>query len=290
MRRSTATLWLGPALLLIAATAVFPIVVTFWMSLHRRFPIFGVNEYVGLANYVHLAQNPRFLRSAAVTLSFTLVSVAVEFALGLACALALRRDFRGHRWILAVLLIPWIVPTTVSARIWEWIYNGNFGLLNYLLLRLGVIAEPVVWTADVRLVLPAAMLAEIWKTTPFMTLLLLAGLKSIPQPLYRAAAVDGAGAWTTFLHVTWPQLKPMALVALLFRSLDSIRVFDVVYVLTGGGPAGSTETLSVFAYKKLFQSLEFGYGSAVGIAVLLLSAAVSALFLLCMGRLRPSSA
>lgn len=276
--------WVAPAAALVAATGAFPLLSTLWLSLRRRFPIFGLDEFVGLANYVHLAGNPRFLKSLTVTLVFAAVSVALEFALGLACALALKRDFRGHRWVVALLLVPWIVPTSVSARMWEWIYNAKFGVLNHLLLRLGWLDGPVVWVGSASFALGAAVAAEVWKTTPFMTLLLLAGLKGIPESLYRAAAIDGASRWQTFAHVTWPMLKPIALVALLFRSLDAIRVFDVVYVLTGGGPAGTTETLSIYAYRQLFQNLDVGYGSAVGAALFALAGLVSGGFVLVLRR------
>lgn len=271
--------WVAPAAALILLTGVFPLVSTAWLSLHRRYPIFGVNEFIGLANYIHLAGNPRFLRSVVVTLAFTVASVALEFVLGLLCALALRRDFRGHRWVLAALLVPWIVPTSVSARMWEWIYNAKFGVLNHLLLSFGLLRDPVVWVGTPTYAMAAAVGAEVWKTTPFMTLLLLAGLKGIPESLYRAAAIDGATPWQAFRHVTWPMLKPIALVALLFRSLDAVRVFDVIYVLTGGGPAGTTETLSIYAYRQLFQNLDLGYGSAVGLTLFALAGAVSLFFM-----------
>lgn len=274
----SAWLWLAPAVGAILAFTLLPLAAAFWASLHRRMPTFGIDDWVGLENYLHLVQNPRFLHSLWTTLYFTAVSVALEFAVGLAMALFLWRDFRGHAWVLGLALSPWILPTPVSARIWEWAFNPQFGILNHLLLQAGLIREPVAWLASPAWAVHAAILAEVWKTVPFMALLLLAGLRNIPENLFRAAQVDGAGPWTTFREVTWPSLRPMAAVALLFRSLDSIRVFDVLYVMTGGGPANTTETLSIYAYKVLFLRLEFGYGAAIGMAMFALACLLVAAF------------
>lgn len=266
-----AYVWLAPAALAIFAVTLLPLGAAFWASLHRRLPTFGIDEWVGAGNYLHLLQNPRFLQSLGTTLYFTAVSVALESLVGLAMALLLWRDFRGHAWVLGLALCPWIIPTPVSAKIWEWAFNPQFGILNHLLLEAGILRAPVAWLASPAWAIHAAILSEVWKTTPFMALLLLAGLRNIPENLFRAAAVDGAGAWAAFWSVTWPSLRPVAAVAVLFRSLDAIRCFDVLYVMTGGGPANTTETLSIYAYKVLFLRLEFGYGAALGMAMFALA-------------------
>jgi multiple sugar transport system permease protein len=160
---------------------------------------------------------------------------------------------------------------------WEWILNPDFGLLNYLLQQIGLLSSPLNWLGDRVLAMHALILADVWKTSPFVALILLAGLQMIPEEVYEAARVDGAGRWQIFRRITVPLLLPFILIVLLFRTLDAFRIFDLVYVLTGGGPANTTETLSLYAYKLLFQTLQFGYGSAVAVVtfltVLLISAA-----------------
>lgn len=275
----SAHLWVIPAAVGLAGLAVGPVLSTLWLSLHHRVPVFRIDEWVGLSNYAHLASNPRFLRSLGLTAYFTAVSVALELALGLGLALALWREFRGRSAAMAVALVPWIVPNAVSAKMWEWIFNAKFGVLNHLLAAAGLVERPVVWLGTPGLALHAAIVADAWKTAPFMALLLLAGLRSIPADLFRAAQIDGAGIVQTFLRVTLPGLRPMMLVAVLFRSLDAFRCFDVVWVLTGGGPANTTELLSIYAYKTMFTTLDFGLGSAISFVIFLGAAAISAVFL-----------
>lgn len=276
--------WVAPALGLILAFTAAPLAAAFWTSLHRRMPTFGIDEWVGLNNYLHILRNPRFLGSLATTLYFAGVSVALELAVGLAMALFLWKDFKGHSWVLGLALLPWIVPTPVSAKIWEWALNAQFGIVNHLLVRWGLAASPIAWLADPALAIHSAIAAEVWKTAPFMALLLLARLRTIPENLFRAAAVDGAGRLQTFLRVTMPQLRGMIAVAVLFRALDAVRVFDVLWVLTGGGPANTTESLSIYAYKMMFLRLEFGYGAALGMAMFALACLLTALALPLMER------
>jgi multiple sugar transport system permease protein len=169
----------------------------------------------------------------------------------------------------AVVLVPWAIPTVVTAKMWEWLYNADFGLLNYLLgVKINWLGSPM-WAMN------AAVFMDVWKTTPFVALLLTAGLQVIPRELYHAARVDGASPWYIFKNITLPLLMPIIIVVLLFRTIDAFRVFDAIYVLTGGGPANSTETLSIYAYKVLFQTLQFGYGSALSMIVFLCVGGIS---------------
>src|SRR5262249_47212435 len=239
-------------------------------SLHHVMPVFGVNRWAGLANFAHLAADARFRRSLGTTLYFASVAVSLELLLGLGLALVLHRRFKGRGLARTAALVPWALPTVVAARLWEWIYNPDFGILNHLLQRAGLLAGPRSWLGDPFWALHAAILADVWKTTPFAALILLAGLAAIPPELERAAQVDGATPAAVFFRVTLPLLRPALAVTLLFRFLDSLRIFDAVYVLTGGGPADTTETLAVYVYKTLFQTLRFGYGSALAGAVFLL--------------------
>ncbi|MCA9772923.1 MAG: sugar ABC transporter permease, partial [Myxococcales bacterium] len=225
-----------------------------------RLLVFGIDRFAGLDNYRFLAEDPRFWNALGNTAVFTGVSVAVEFALGLGIALLLSEMKTGRGWMRAIVLVPWAIPTVVSARMWAWMYNPDFGVLNYLL------GARVNWLGSPRWAMGAAIAMDAWKTTPFVALLLVAAIETVPPDLRRAAAVDGAGPWTILRRITLPTIAPMMLVAAVLRALDAFRVFDAIYVLTGGGPANQTETLSIYAYKVLFQTLQFGYGSTIAFA------------------------
>lgn len=264
-KQAEALLLLAPAALLLAVVTAVPMLYVAWLSLQARTP-FRIPMFAGLDNYLRLAADPRFWNALWNTVYFAAMSVALELALGLVIALAVARAGRMRSLIYGAILVPWAIPTVVSARVWEWMYNAEIGVLNHLL---GVRFN---WLGDPTWALHAAIAMDVWKSTPFVALLLLAGLQGIPRDLYRAAAVDGATAWTAFRRVTLPMLAPVILVAAVFRTIDALRVFDAIYVLTGGGPANATETLSIYAYKVLFQTLDFGYGSALAVAVLAITA------------------
>ncbi len=262
-----------PAVILLSLVTVYPLLSVLYLSLHRRLLIFNISKYVGLDNYLFLLKDDRFWNAFRNTAYFTAVSVSLELLAGLALALLLNRTFRFKGLITAVVLVPWAVPTVVSARMWEWMYNTDFGILNHLL---GV---KVNWLGSPFWALNAAVFMDVWKTTPFVVILLLAGLKVIPAELSQAARIDGAAGWQIFRRITLPLLMPVVLVVLIFRTLDAFRVFDAVYVLTGGGPANTTETLSIYAYKVLFQTLQFGYGSTLSIVVFLCVGVISVFYI-----------
>jgi multiple sugar transport system permease protein len=258
-----------PALALLSLVTVYPVTYVLVLSLQRRMPIFDISRFVGLDNYLFLLRDDRFWNALGNTAYFTALSVTVELLLGLGVALIMERRFRLKGIARAVILVPWAIPTVVSARMWEWIFNTDFGVLNYLTgIRINWLGSPF-WAMH------AAVAVDVWKTTPFVAILLMAGLQAIPRDLYQAARVDGAGALAAFLRVTLPLLRPVILVVLLFRTLDAFRVFDAVYVLTGGGPANTTETLSIYAYRVLFQTLQFGYGSALAVTVFFFTGLIS---------------
>jgi ABC-type sugar transport system permease subunit len=263
--RRLALALLLPALAAIALVAAFPLAATAWESLHRhdlRMPWLG-RPFVALANYGELLSDPRFGEALAHSAFFTAVSVALEVALGLALALALDRRFRGRGLARTAVLLPWAVPSVVAALVWRFMFEGDGGIVNALL------ARPVPWLADARAAWLPLVLADVWKTTPFVALLLLAGLQTVDPALHEAARIDGAGAWRRFREITLPLLAPALAVATLFRALDAFRVFDVVYVMTGGGPGTATEPVSLYAFDVLFRSLRFGYGSAISMTVFL---------------------
>ncbi|HVQ25035.1 MAG TPA: sugar ABC transporter permease [Candidatus Acidoferrum sp.] len=265
--------FVAPAALTLAALALYPGLWVLWLSLQQRIPIFGIARFVGLDHYAFLATDPRFWNAARVTVVFTGVSVALELVLGLAVALALERQRRGRRLALSLLLLAWALPSVVTAKLFEWLYHPSAGLVNLLLGR------PLNWLGDPALALPGLIAADVWRTMPFVALLCFARLVTIPPEVYEAARVDGAGRWATLAWITLPLLRSILLVALLFRTLDALRAFDLMYVLTGGGPANTTETLTVYAYRSLFQTLQLGFGSAIGVVIFALVMAVAAGYL-----------
>lgn len=263
MNRESGFKFVMPSLILLSVISIYPLLYVLYLSLHRKLLIFNISRFLGFENYQFLLKDDRFWNALRNTLYFTGVSVSLELFLGLCIALLLNRPFRGRGIARAVMLIPWAIPTVVSAKMWEWMYNTDFGLFNYLLgIKINWLGSPL-WALN------AAILMDVWKTTPFVAILLIAGLQVIPGEVLQAARVDGAGNWQIFRKITLPLLKPVILIVLLFRTLDAFRVFDAIYVLTGGGPANTTETLSVYAYKVLFQTLQFGYGSTLSVVVFL---------------------
>jgi multiple sugar transport system permease protein len=265
--------FVAPAALALAALALYPSLWVLWLSLQRRVPIFGIAHFVGLDHYAFLATDPRFWNAVRVTLVFTGASVALELALGLAVALALQRQRAGRRLALSLLLLAWALPAVVTARLFEWLYHPAAGLVNLLL------GQPLNWLGDPGLALPGLIAADVWRTMPFVALLCYARLLTIPAEVWEAARVDGAGPLATLRFVTLPLLRSILLVALLFRTLDALRAFDLMFVLTGGGPAGTTETLTVYAYRSLFQTLQLGFGAAIGVVIFALVMAVAAAYL-----------
>ncbi|MBN8230037.1 sugar ABC transporter permease [Corallococcus macrosporus] len=277
--RRQAYLLVAPAVLVLAVVALYPVLAAVWLSLHRFILVFGERRFTGLENYVYLMGDVRFWSALGNTAYFTAVAVTVELLLAVPLALLLNRAFPGRGLLRASVLVPWAIPTVVSARLWAWMFNPDYGLINRML---G--GAEVNWLGAPGYALHAAILVDVWKTTPFVALLVLAGLQGIPEDLYKAARVDGASTWRQFRSITLPLLKPALLLAVLFRSLDAFRVFDAIYVLTEGGPANTTETLSIYAYKTLMRSGDFGYGSALSVATFLCVVLLAVVWLRWLGR------
>ena len=248
-----------PALLIILAVAVYPIGVSFYLSLFDA-RINNVGEFVGLQNYVRMFQSDDFRVGLSNTLIFTVASVFIEFLIGLAIALAINRAFRGRGLVRAAVLVPWAFPTVISAVMWRLMFQDQVGIINYAATSLGVISQPIL--SDQTLLLIAAIAVDVWKTTPFMALLLLAGLQTIPGDVYEAARVDGANVWQRFFRITLPLLKGTILVAVLFRTLDSYRVFDLFFVMG----QRELESLSTFVYKSVrISQILFPVGNAAAV-------------------------
>jgi ABC-type sugar transport system permease subunit len=283
--RRLAWLLVAPALASISLVALFPLVWTVWESVHQhdlRMPWLG-HPFVGLANYTRAFHDARFVASLAHTAFFAATSIAIELVLGLALALAMHRAFRGRGVVRAAVLLPWAIPTVVAALLARFAFESPSGIVDSLLMGFGLARDPIVWLADPRLAWVPVILADVWKTTPFVALLLLAGLQNIDRALYEAAAIDGAGAWWQFRRITLPLLRPTLAVALIFRTLDAFRVFDLVYVLTNGGPGTSTEPVALYTFDTLLQNLEFGYGAALSVIVFVITFALALLYVRWMG-------
>ncbi|HEY7634164.1 MAG TPA: sugar ABC transporter permease [Gemmatimonadales bacterium] len=274
-----------PAVGTILLVALFPLLWTAWESVHLhnlQMPWLG-RPFIGLANYLEALRDPRFWGALGHTAFFAVTSVGLELFLGLFLALAMNRAFRGRGLVRAAILIPWAIPTVVSALLWRFLFEGQSGVVNAVLVRGGVLREPLVWFIEASTAWVPVILSDVWKTTPFVALLLLAGLQNIDASLYEAARIDGASAWRQFRFVTLPLLRPAILVALIFRTLDAFRVFDLIYALTGGGPGSSTEPIALYTFNALLQNLRFGYGSALSVIVFGITFGLALIYIKLMG-------
>jgi trehalose/maltose transport system permease protein len=283
-RRRAAWLFLLPMLVVLALVAGWPLARTIWFSFtDARLDALDQSEFVGLTNYGFLVTDPDWWAAVWTTLVFTGVSVSVEVVLGIVIALTLNARMRGRGVLRAAMLIPWAIPTVVSAQMWGWMLHDQYGVINEMLLTIGLIAEPLAWTADPGLALWSVIAVDVWKATPFMALLTLAALQLLPDELYEAAKVDGLGPVGSFFHITLPLIRPALMVAVIFRSLDALRVFDLMYVLTGNSRAMAS--MSVYARQQLVDFQDVGYGSAAAIFLFLVIAMVVTLFVT-LGRVR----
>ncbi|WAA12227.1 carbohydrate ABC transporter permease [Fervidibacillus halotolerans] len=241
------------------------------------------SNFIGLKSYKDAITDKRVHTALWNTVFFTVVSVFFEFIFGLALALILNKAISGQGLIRATSLIPWAIPTAVAALMWGYLYDGSFGVVAAFFEKIGLIENSTDLLQSASGAMFATILADVWKTTPYMALLLLAGLQTIPSSLYEAGAIDGAGKIQSFFRITLPLLKPSILVALLFRTLDAFRVFDLIFVLTNGGPGGSTETLSIYAYKAMFGQTNFGYGSVIVMIMFVCVAIIAIIFVKFLG-------
>ncbi len=268
-RRQARLAWLLllPSLAVVALVAIVPLFATISQSFtDARLASVRPVQVVGLRNYTELLRDGFFLQSIRVTVVFTVITVAFEFVLGLVIALVVNSNFKGRGVTRAVMLIPWAVLTVVSAQMWKWMYHDIYGVFNDLLVnRLGLLERNVAWIADPATSLPAIAAVDIWKTTPFVALLLLAGLQVIPADVYEAATVDGANRFQQFWNVTLPLLRPAILVTLIFRTLDALRAFDVFYVMFGNRP--DTMSMAVYAQQSIVAFSDVGYGGAISVAI-----------------------
>ena len=262
---------LVPALLVVALVAIFPLARTIYQSFtNQQFLALEPTKWIGFKNYRDLWQDSQFRHSIWVTIKFTLITVFFEFVLGMIIALVVNSNFKGRGVMRAVMLVPWAIPTVISAQMWKWMYDDVFGVINDAGIRLHILHHSVAWISQPNTALASVAAVDIWKTTPFVALLLLAGLQVVPRELYEAANVDGASRLQQFWRITLPLLRPAILVALIFRTLDALRVFDVFYVFFGSRP--DTQTMAIYDQNTIVSTGDVGYGAAISVAIFLIIA------------------
>jgi trehalose/maltose transport system permease protein len=273
-RRQTRIGWvlLIPALLVVALVAIYPLGKTIYYSFTNQEFLQGIEptKWVGLENYRTLWHDTIFRNAVWETIKFTLITVGFEFVLGMIIALVVNSSFKGRGAMRAVMLVPWAIPTVVAAQMWKWMFDDVYGVINDAGVRLHIISHSHAWISEPSTALASVCAVDIWKTTPFVALLLLAGLQVIPGDLYEAASVDGASKLQQFWRITLPLLRPAILVALIFRTLDALRVFDVFYVFFGNRP--DTQTMAIYAQSTIVGDGHVGYGSAISVAIFLIIA------------------
>jgi len=294
MRQRVRAAWffLAPMLIVLAMVAGWPLLRSIYFSFtNASLTNIEGAEWIGFENYLSvttlksgrviydgLLVDPLWWKSVWNTVRFTVISVAAETVLGMMVALVLNAEFRGRGIVRAAILIPWAIPTIVSAKMWAWMLNDQFGIINDILLNLGLISAKIAWTANADTAMMAVLMVDIWKTTPFMALLILAGLQMIPGDIYEAAKIDGVHPVKVFWKVTLPLVRPALMVAVIFRMLDALRIFDLIYVLTSNN--AQTKTMSVFARENLFDFDKFAYGSAASTMLFLILTVITVVYII----------
>ena len=270
LRTKQPYIFLLPGIMLVLAFNFIPFIDTLITSFKNAKLILPEERFAGFNNYQAILTHSRFWYSLFITLSFVFVSISMEAILGLCLGLIMNQPSPINNLLRIMILVPWTIPTVVTAKMWQWMFDYNLGILNYLLEVIGI--HRINWLGKPFLAFFSIAIVDVWKTAPFVAIIVLAGLSAIPQEVYRASVIDGTNSWQRFRFITLPLILPILGVAVLFRTIDALRIFDLVYVLTGGGPGGSTETLSVYAYKLFFYKGDFGQGAVISIITLLLVA------------------
>ena len=277
-RQRVAYLFLIPAMVLFLLFVAYPVLNTLKTSLYslRIQTLSQGGKFVGFQNVIKLAQDKTMLTSLVFTVGFTVVSVILETVLGMACALIMNRTFKGQGFVRAMILIPWCIPTIVSGLMWSYMFSESFGVINQALKAIGL--SPVMWVTGAKGAFSSMIIADVWKTSPYMSLLLLSGLKTVPGDIYEAASIDGAGKIQQFFFITLPVIKPVVLVSVMFRTIQSFRIYDLVKVLTDGGPNNVTQSLTMYTMKQYFTFGDLGYGAALAVLTFAVSLMIAMFF------------
>lgn len=259
-----------PAIIIVFGVVIYPLIRTFIISFQEMNLSAGeAGSFAGLSNYAEVLSSAQFWASAGRTAYFSLVSIAIELVLGTMIALLIKEKLKGTGLLIAVVIIPWAVPNVVSSTIWEWIYHPEYGALNALLTQLHIIDQYQSWLGSPWLALNMAILADAWKMTPLVVIFMLAALQLTNQSVFEAAYVDGAGLFRRFFHITLPYLVPMILVVVVIRTMETFKVFDLIYILTDGGPSNGTMVLSYQAYSEVFENLNYSSGATYSFLIAL---------------------
>ncbi len=260
-----------PATVIMLAVILYPLGLNIQMSFHKILllkPKLG-RPFVGFENYMKVLADDNFWRAARNSLVWTVGSVAVQVLLGLAAAVLLNKSIKGRGAFRGLMMIPWITPGVVAAIIWKWIYDGQFGILNFILMGLHIIDKPIVWLGNVSTAFPAVIFTHAWKNFPFVAVMLLAAMQVISMDLYEAADIDGANAWQKFWHITLAEIRPTLFLTMLLTSIWTFNSFDMIWLMTEGGPSGTTDTLTTYVYKTTFQAYNLGRAAAIAVLMFL---------------------
>jgi multiple sugar transport system permease protein len=284
LRKFEPAFYIAPAFIVLIVVLLYPLGYALWLSFHqwtlRTFKQ-GI-PFIGIENYTTLFSNPDFLNSIKITFTFVILAISFEFILGMALALLLNQELKGRGFFRSLILLPMMCTNVVIGLMWRLLLNYQYGLVNYYLGQLGFL--PVEWLSSPKVAMASVVLVDVWNTTSFVALMLLAGLQSLPEDPYEAAKIDGASAIQTFFYLTLPLLKPIILVTLLWRFIDTFRIFDVIYLLTAGGPARVTETVSIYIYRYGFQSFNLGVSAASAFIMLLIMLVIAGLLARSIGK------
>lgn len=253
----------APSMVIIFGVLIVPIVYSLILSVNNLDLRTHKLNFVGLTHYASMLTDSTFYQSVGLTLLFTVVTVSAEIILGIAVALVLNQEFKGRGFVRGLMILPWALPTVVNAIMWKWIFNANYGVFNALLTQLGIIDSYRVWLGQPKSAFICVLVANIWKETPYVVLLTIAALANISKDLYEAASIDGSTPWKSFWKITLPLIKPVVLILLITKTIWALQTFDLVYIMTAGGPMGVTEFITFFIQKTTFKFLKFGYGSAM---------------------------
>ncbi len=285
LRRVEPAFYIAPAFIVLIIILIYPLGYSFWLSFHE-WTLRGFRQgvpFVGLDNYIELFTNPDFLASLRITFTFVFTAISIELLLGMGLALLLNHELKGRGLMRSLILLPMMLTNVVIGLTWRLLLNYEYGLVNYYLSQLGL--ERVEWLSKPSVAMSSVVLVDVWNTTSFVALLLLAGLQALPEEPFEAARIDGATAWQSFRYLTLPLLRQTILVVLLWRLIDTFRIFDVIYLLTAGGPARATETVSIYIYRYGFQSFNLGYASAASYSMIFIMLFLAAILAKLMGRI-----
>ena len=271
---------IAPAIIIILLVIFYPIINVLGMSIHKIIltrPEIG-NPFIGLTNYLNIIRSNIFWNAVYNSIVWVGVNLCIQMGLGISIALLLNNKFRGRGYFRGLMLIPWATPSVVAVLSWRWMFDAQFGIINALLVRIGILESGIAWLGNPSTAMSAVIVESIWKGTPFVMIIILAGLQTIPQELYDAARVDGAGVYKSFRYLTLPLLKPTVMIAATLTIIYTFNNFNSIWLMTEGGPLRSTETLTILVYTKAFRDFNFGEAAALGITILILLLMITILF------------